>query len=57
MYEHSKTLKSTFEMVLEINCWMVNHFKQTHHAFLVDEKFVLGQISSNTIQHDFFLLL
>ena len=25
--QRPKTLKSTFEMVLEIKCWMVNHFK------------------------------
>ena len=33
-FERSKTLKSTFEMVLKIKCWMVNHFKRIQHVFV-----------------------
>ena len=33
--QRPKTLKSTFEMVLEIKCSMVNHFKWIQHVFLV----------------------
>ena len=34
-FERLKKLKSTFEMMLEIKCWMVNHSKGTQHSFLV----------------------
>ena len=50
--------------VLEIKCWMVNHFKRIQHVFLVlnarkcwMEKFTPEQISFNTFQHVFFLYL
>ena len=59
--QRPKTLKSTFEMVLEIKCSMVNHFKWIQHVFLVldGRKCWMKNLfwSSNTIQHDFFLLL
>ena len=48
--------------MLEIKCWMVNHFKRIQHVFLVldarkcwMEKFVPEQISSNTFQRDYFI--
>ena len=35
MFERSETLKSTFKMVFKIKYWMVNHFKQILHVFLI----------------------
>ena len=60
------TFENMFEMVLEIKCWMINESNESNKLNMyfwgwmqemLDEKFAMEQISSNTIQYDFFLLL